>query len=91
MKVLHNVNTMKREQLYLQKVNINLFINLVIIQNVTSRLHAIVQVVKKEPNYQKQNGHGNLVLTPRVTSEVTSYQDTCYPNLSPLKISLPAS
>jgi hypothetical protein len=60
MKVLHNVNTMKREQLYLQKVNFNLFINLVIIQNVTSRLHAIVQVVEKEPNYQKQNGNETL-------------------------------
>jgi hypothetical protein len=36
-----------------------------------------VQVVKMEPAYQKQNGHENLVLTPRVTSEVKSYQDTC--------------
>jgi hypothetical protein len=30
-----------------------------------------------EHTYQKQNGHENLVLTSRVTSEVTSYQDTC--------------
>jgi hypothetical protein len=30
-----------------------------------------------EPTYQKQNGHKNLVLTPWVTSEVTSYQATC--------------
>jgi hypothetical protein len=30
-----------------------------------------VQVVKMEPAYQKENGHKNLVLTPRVTSEVT--------------------
>jgi hypothetical protein len=36
-----------------------------------------VQVVKMEPAYQKQNGHENLVLTQRVTSEVTSYQATC--------------
>jgi hypothetical protein len=36
-----------------------------------------VQVVKMEPAYQKQNGHENLVLTPWVTSEVTSYQATC--------------
>jgi hypothetical protein len=41
-----------------------------------------------EPAYQKQNGQENLVLTPWVTSKVTSYQDTCLPNLSPLKISL---
>jgi hypothetical protein len=36
-----------------------------------------VQVVKMELAYQKQNGHKNLVLTPSVTSEVTSYQATC--------------
>jgi hypothetical protein len=36
-----------------------------------------VQVVEMEPAYQKQNGHENLVLMPRVTSEVTSYQATC--------------
>jgi hypothetical protein len=36
-----------------------------------------VQVVKMEPAYQKQNGHENLVLMPRVTSEVTDYQATC--------------
>jgi hypothetical protein len=38
---------------------------------------SFVQVVKIEPAYQKQNGHENLVLTPRVTSEITSYQATC--------------
>jgi hypothetical protein len=37
---------------------------------------SFAQVVKMEPAYQKQNGHENLVLTPRVTSEVTSYQAT---------------
>jgi hypothetical protein len=36
-----------------------------------------VQVVKMEPAYQKQNGHQNLVLMPRITSEVTNYQVTC--------------
>jgi hypothetical protein len=36
-----------------------------------------VQVVKMEPTYQKQNGYENLVLMPRVTSEVTIYQATC--------------
>jgi hypothetical protein len=36
-----------------------------------------VQVVKMEPAYQKQNLHEILVLTSRVTSEVTSYQPTC--------------
>jgi hypothetical protein len=36
-----------------------------------------VQVVEMEPAYQKQNGHENLVLTPRLTSEVTRYQATC--------------
>jgi hypothetical protein len=41
---------------------------------------SFVQVVKMKPAYQKQNGHKNLVLTPLVTSEVTSYQVTCYPN-----------
>jgi hypothetical protein len=38
---------------------------------------SFVQVVKMEPAYQKQNEHENLVLTPWVTFEVTSYQATC--------------
>jgi hypothetical protein len=38
---------------------------------------SFVQVVEMEPAYQKQNGHKNLVPTPWVTSEVTSYQATC--------------
>jgi hypothetical protein len=38
---------------------------------------SFVQVVKMKPAYQKQNGHKNVVLTLRVTSEVISYQDTC--------------
>jgi hypothetical protein len=36
-----------------------------------------VHVVKMELADQKQNGHENLVLTPWVTSEDTSYQATC--------------
>jgi hypothetical protein len=38
---------------------------------------SFLQVVKMEPTYQKQNGHENLVITPWITSEVTSYQATC--------------
>jgi hypothetical protein len=38
---------------------------------------SFVEVVKMGPTYQKQNGHKNLVLMPRVTSDVTSYQATC--------------
>jgi hypothetical protein len=34
---------------------------------------SFVQVVKMGPTYQKQNGHENLVLMPRVISKVTSY------------------
>jgi hypothetical protein len=30
-----------------------------------------------EPAYQKQNGHENHVLTPRVKTKVTCYQATC--------------
>jgi hypothetical protein len=30
-----------------------------------------------QPTYKKQKGHENLVFTPRVTFEVTSYQTTC--------------
>jgi hypothetical protein len=44
------------------------------------RYMSFVQVVKMEPAYQRQNGHENLVLTPRVTSEVTGFQATFYPN-----------
>jgi hypothetical protein len=38
---------------------------------------SFIQVDKMEPAYKKQNGHENLVPTPWVTSEVTSYQATC--------------
>jgi hypothetical protein len=52
---------------------------------------SFVPVVKMESAYQKQNGHGNLVLVPWVTSEVTSYQATCQPNPIHSKFCLPAS
>jgi hypothetical protein len=35
------------------------------------------QVAEMKLIYQKQKGHKNLVLTPWVTFEVTSYQATC--------------
>jgi hypothetical protein len=35
------------------------------------------QVAEMKPAYQKQKGHKNLVLTSRVTFEVTSYQAIC--------------
>jgi hypothetical protein len=53
MKDLHNVSTMEREQLYSQKVNIHLFINLVIIQSVTSGLHAIYTSGQNESRLSK--------------------------------------
>jgi hypothetical protein len=50
-----------------------------------------VQVVKMEPAYLKQNRHKNLVLMPRVTFEVTSYQATRYHNPIHSKFCLPAT
>jgi hypothetical protein len=35
------------------------------------------QVAEMKLTYQKQKGHENLVLTPWVTFEVTSYQAIC--------------
>jgi PHD/YefM family antitoxin component YafN of YafNO toxin-antitoxin module len=35
------------------------------------------QVGEMKPTYEKQKGHENIVLMPRVTFEVTSYQATC--------------
>jgi hypothetical protein len=34
-------------------------------------------VAKMKLAYQKQKGHENLILTPRVKFDVTSYQTTC--------------
>jgi hypothetical protein len=78
MKSLYKVNTMERETIVFTKSK----------HPITHRLGyhtqgyimgymSFVQVVKMKAAYQIQNGHENLVLTPRVTSEVTSYQATC--------------
>jgi hypothetical protein len=78
MKALNKVNTMERETVLFTKgkhpfihklgYHTKCYIN---------SYMPFAQVVEMEPAYQKQNGHKNLVLTPRVTSEVTSYQATC--------------
>jgi hypothetical protein len=78
MKALHKVNTMKREtfvftkgkQSFIHKLGYHTKCSI-------NGYMRFVQVDEMEPAYQKQNGHENLVLTPWVTSEVTSYQDTC--------------
>jgi hypothetical protein len=79
MKVLHKVNTMKRETIVFTKKRKHPFIHMLgyHTQGYIMGYMSFVQVVKMELAYQKQNGHENLVLTPRVTSEVTSYQATC--------------
>jgi hypothetical protein len=78
MKALHKVNIMKRETTVFTKSK-HPFIHKLgyHTQGYIMGYTSFVQVVKMEPTYQKQNGHENLVLTPRVTSEVTSYQSTC--------------
>jgi hypothetical protein len=78
MKALHKVNTMKREPFVFTKGK-HPFIHK---HGYHTKCYnhgymPLVQVVEMEPVYQKQNRHENLVHTPRVTSEVTSYQDTC--------------
>jgi hypothetical protein len=78
MKALHKVNIMKREttvftkskQPFIHKLGYHT-------QGYIMGYLSFVQVVKMDPAYQKQNGHENLFLTLRVTSEVTSYQATC--------------
>jgi hypothetical protein len=68
---------MKDWQLHLQKVTS------ISIHHLTSymsykRCHmTFVQVVEHNPPYEKEKGHENLVPTPRVTFEITSYQATC--------------
>jgi hypothetical protein len=78
MKALHEINIMKRETTVFIKSK-HPFIHKLgyHIQGYIMGYSSFVQVVNMEPAYQKQNGHENLVLTPRVTSEVTSYQATC--------------
>jgi hypothetical protein len=78
MKALHKVNIMKRETTVFTKSK-HPFIHKLgyHAQGYIMSYTSFVQVVKMEPAYQKLNGHENLVLTPQVTSEVTSYQATC--------------
>jgi hypothetical protein len=78
MKALHKVNIMKRETIVFTKGK-HPFIDKLgsHTQCYIRGYMSFIQVVQMEPAYQKQNGHENLVLTPRVTSEVTSYQTTC--------------
>jgi hypothetical protein len=78
MKALHKVNIMKRETTVFTKSKHPFIRKLGYhTQGYIMGYTSFVQVVKMEPTYQKQNGHENLVLMPRVTSEVTSYQATC--------------
>jgi hypothetical protein len=92
MKTLHKVNIMKRETTVFTKSK-HPFIHKLgyHTQGYIMGYMSFVQVVKMEPAYQKQNGHENLILTPRVTSEVTSYQGTCQPIPIHSKFCLPAS
>jgi hypothetical protein len=75
---MHKVNTIyKREAIDFIKDNIH-FHSLL---NHHPRLHPSYMTIEQEaemkPAYQKQKGNKNLVLTPRITFEVTSYQATC--------------
>jgi hypothetical protein len=78
MKALHKVKTMKMETIVFTKGK-HPFIHKLgyHTQGYIVGYKSFVQVVKMEPAYQKQNGHKNLVLSPWVTSEVTSYHATC--------------
>jgi hypothetical protein len=92
MKVLHKVNIMKRETTVFTKSKYPFIHKLGYhTQDYIMVYTSFVQVVKMEPAYQKQNGHENLVLAPRVKSEVTSYEATCYPKPIHSKFCLLAS
>jgi hypothetical protein len=77
MKALHKVNIMKRET-FVFTIGKHPFIHSLGYHTkcYINGYKPLVQVVEREPTYQKQDGHENLVLTPWVTSNVTSYQDT---------------
>jgi hypothetical protein len=78
MKALHTKNTTKRETIVFTKGKHSFIHKLDYHTQCYIRGYmSFVQVVEMEPVYQKQNGHENLVLTPWVISEVTSYQATC--------------
>jgi hypothetical protein len=77
MKALHKVNIMKRETTVFTKSKYPFIHKLGYhTQGYIMGYMSFVQVVKMEPAYQEQNGHEKLVLTPHVTSKVTSYQAT---------------
>jgi hypothetical protein len=59
------------------KGNIHSFITCLSYKGYERCYMSFVQVVTMKPIYQKENGHDNLVLTPWVAFEVTSYQATC--------------
>jgi hypothetical protein len=77
MTTLHKVNTMERETIVFTNGK-HIFIHKLGYHTkcYINGYMPFVQVVEMKPAYQKQNGHENLVLMPRVTSEVTSYQAT---------------
>jgi hypothetical protein len=77
MKTLHKVNIMKRGTTVFTKSK-HPFIHKLgyHTQGYIMGYTSFVLVVKMEPAYQKQNGHENLVLTLRVTSEVIGCQAT---------------
>jgi hypothetical protein len=51
--------------------------HLTIVQRLHPSYMTLEQVAEIKPAYQKQKGHENFVLMPRVTFEVTSYQVIC--------------
>jgi hypothetical protein len=75
---LHKVNTMERETIVFTKGK-HPFIHK-LGYHTKCYINGYVQFVqgaKMDLAYQKQTGHENYVLSPWVTSKVTSYQDTC--------------
>jgi hypothetical protein len=78
MKALNKVNTIERETIVSTKVKHPLIHKLGYhTKCYINGYMPSVQVVEMEPAYQKQNGHENLILTSWVSSEITSYEDTC--------------
>jgi hypothetical protein len=78
MKALHKVNTTKRDTIgFIKGKHPFIHKHGYHTQCYIRGYMSFVQVVEMEPSYQKENGHENLVLTPWVTSKVTSYQATC--------------
>jgi hypothetical protein len=75
---MHKVNTIyKRVELHSQRITSISIHHLTIIQRLHPSYMMLEQVAEMKPAYQKQKGHKNLILTPQVTFEITSYQATC--------------